>query len=34
MSVLGPLLGVLLLLFSLAWAYLAIADGLPGRDRR
>ncbi len=34
MSVLGPLLGVVLLLMSLAWAYLAIADGLPGRDRR
>jgi len=34
MSVLGPLLGVVLLLSSLAWAYLAIAGGLPGRDRR
>jgi len=34
MSVLGPVLGVVLLVFSLAWAYLAIAGGLPGRPRR
>lgn len=34
MSVLGPLLGVLLLLACLAWAYLAIAEGLPPRGRR
>jgi len=32
MSVLGPLLGVLLLLAALACAYVAIAAGLP-RDR-
>ncbi len=31
MSVLGPLLGVLLLAASLAWAYVAIAVGLPPR---
>jgi hypothetical protein len=31
MSVLGPLLGVLLLAASLAWAYVAIAGGLPPR---
>jgi hypothetical protein len=34
MSVLGPILALVLGLGSLAWAYVAIAGGLPPRGRR